>query len=88
MDQQAFKAAREAEGYTEFAVREWAAGTVNDDHTHDFSASALVLDGELTIECADGTTTCRAGDTFALDAGIPHKETVGGAGVKFLVARK
>lgn len=88
MDEQAFKAAREAEGYNEFVVREWEAGKVVDDHTHDFSAAVLVLDGEITIDCGDGPTTYRSGDSCAVAAGTVHNEAVGPAGVSFLVARK
>ena len=55
----------------------WEAGTFNDTHTHDFGAAVLVLEGEISITCEDGSkTTCRP-DTFALDAGIPHSEQVG-----------
>lgn len=75
-------------GYAEAQRIEWAANTVNDTHTHDFGAFLLVLDGEITVATADRTTTCRAGDTFALDAGIPHSETVGPAGVTFLSGRR
>ena len=89
MDEKAFRAAREAEGYTQFAVVEWEPGRVNETHTHDFTASAFLLDGRITVETADESTTCRAaGDTFTLGAGIPHREVVGPDGVKFLVARK
>ena len=88
MDSKAFQTAREAEGYAGFVERDWPAGTVNDDHAHEFAAAAIVLDGEITIRTDNGVTTCRVGDTFQLDAGIPHKEVVGPTGVRFLVGRK
>lgn len=89
MDEATFRARAEAEGYGNFVVRDWQVGTVNDMHTHDFSASILVLDGELTVTYEDGsTTTCRAGDSNSLAAGIPHAERVGPEGVRFLAGRK
>jgi quercetin dioxygenase-like cupin family protein len=87
MDETAFRAEQARRGRTEFHLRDWAPGTVNDTHTHDFAAAVLVLAGEITVETEAGTTTCRAGDTFALDAGVPHTERVGPDGVRFLSAR-
>ncbi len=89
MDEASFKAKAEAEGYGNFAIRDWEPGLVNEMHTHDFSASILVLAGELTVTCEDGSTkTCRAGDTNSLTAGIPHAEVVGPEGVRFISGRK
>ena len=88
MDQQAFKAAREAEGFTEFLIREWEPGKVVDTHSHDFTAAVLVLEGEFTVDYDDGPTTYRPGDSCVVEAGTRHKETVGAEGVKFLVGRK
>jgi quercetin dioxygenase-like cupin family protein len=89
MKEQAFRKLLAKEGYGEGAVRDWAAGTFNDTHSHDFSAKVLVLDGEITVTTADGrATTCRAGDTFQLAAGTPHQERVGPDGVRFLGGRK
>ena len=88
MDQDAFKAGLRARGYETFLTREWAPGLINDTHSHEFSAAALVLDGEIRIETAEETCICRPGDTFELGAGIPHKEIIGPQGVKFLVGRK
>lgn len=89
MDEATFRAKAESEGYGDFAIRDWEPGLTNDMHTHDFSASILVLEGELTVTCEDGSTkTCRAGDTNSLAAGIPHTELVGPEGVKFISGRK
>ncbi len=74
-------------GYGEIAEIEWAAGTVNELHAHEFAATLLVLDGELSVTCDDGTVTCAAGETFSLPAGVPHSERVGPNGVRFLVGR-
>lgn len=88
MDEQAFRADLATRGYETFVTREWEPGLVNDTHTHDFTAAALVLDGEIRIETESETCVCRAGDTFELAAGIPHKEIIGPQGVTFLVGRK
>ena len=89
MDEASFRRERAAEGYEDFNLIDWPAGQVNEMHTHDFRAHALIVEGELTVTVADGeTTTCRAGDTFALDGGIRHEETVGPNGVKLVSARK
>ena len=58
-------------------------------HTHDYGATILVLEGELTVTYEDGsTTTCRAGDSNSLAAGIPHAEAVGPQGVRFIAGLK
>jgi len=89
MDEASFKRDRAAEGIEDFNLIDWPAGKINEMHTHDFGAHVLVLDGEITVTMEDGkATTCRSGDTFALDGGIPHEETVGPAGVRILSARK
>ena len=63
-------------------------GLALDTHSHDFDAAVLVQSGALTVTTADGTTTCRAGDTFMLGNGIPHTENAGKDGVRFLVGRR
>ena len=88
MDELSFKEQLAREGFGEAGLLEWEAGTVNESHTHDFTASALVSSGAITVPTDDGATTCKAGDSFTLPAGIPHTERVGVAGVRFLVARK
>ncbi len=70
------------------SVIDWEADKFVDTHTHDFSASVLVLSGEMTVTTESGATTCRASDTDSLVAGTPHSEKVGPEGVRFLVGRK
>lgn len=88
MQESEFRAKLKAGGYADARLVEWEPNTVNDTHTHDFDASVLVLDGEITVVTADDTCTCRAGDTFALDAGILHSEIIGEDGVRFLSGRR
>ena len=88
MDEKAFRQQLADEGYDEVKSIEWAADTFIDTHAHDFSASVLVLSGEMTVTREDGASTCHAGDTCAVSAGTPHAEKVGPEGVHFLVGRK
>ena len=78
----------EENGYRAADMVEMEAGTVIDTHTHDFDAAVLVLSGDITVTTEDGATTCRAGDTFQLNNGIPHTEHIGPDGVRFLVGRR
>jgi quercetin dioxygenase-like cupin family protein len=89
MDEASFRRDRAAEGYEDFNLIDWPAGQLNDMHTHEFGAHALILEGEITVTTEDGkATTCRSGDTFALAGGIRHEEIVGPNGVKLISARK
>lgn len=87
MEEKSFRQQLKRDGCEDVSTVEWEPNTVNETHTHDFSASLLVLAGEMTVTMEDGTTTCGAGDTFRLAAGIPHAEAVGAEGVRFLVGR-
>ena len=71
----------------EIATVERAAGSM-DLHTHPFEARALILEGEITIVSEGKTQFCRAGEIFQLDAHIPHTETYGPSGVRYIAARK
>ncbi len=88
MDEAAFREKMKQDGHGEVSLRDWAPNHFEDTHTHDFGASILVLDGEMSVTLADRVVTCRAGDTFSLDADISHAEQVGGEGVRFLACRK
>ena len=88
MDEPTFRAHLKENGYEDMGVKEMAANHVEPTHTHDFDASILVLSGEISAVMEDRTVTCRAGDSFSLDANTPHAEQVGAEGVKFLVGRK
>lgn len=86
-DEQAFRAQLERDGFEiSEIVRE--ANLENEDHSHDFTARALVIAGEVSVVTAAGTTTCRSGDTFSLDAGIVHHERYGPDGARFVLGRK
>jgi quercetin dioxygenase-like cupin family protein len=88
MDRADFEAELPAQGYREIVDRRMEAGTVNPEHAHEFDARLLVLEGEMTVSCADEEHTYRAGDTFAMTAGRRHTERCGPTGVRYLAGRR
>ena len=76
------------DGFDDISKIEWAPGLFNDMHTHDFAANIFVVSGKMTVKTDDEVITCGAGESGGLDAGVPHSELVGSAGVSFLIARK
>jgi quercetin dioxygenase-like cupin family protein len=58
-------------------------------HAHDYDVRALVLAGEITLGCGEAPPrTYGIGDMFSMDAGLPHTESVGPEGVRYLVGRR
>lgn len=88
VDETVFRAALARDGYAEPVLVEWAPGQVNDTHSHDFAARALVLDGGFELTVDGRTRSLRAGDTFAVPAGVVHEEVVGPSGARLLSGRK
>lgn len=88
MDDNTFRELLRQRGYAEPELIERNPNTHNAEHTHEFAVSALILEGELEVTTAYGTTTCRAGDHFELEGGIPHSEQYGPAGARVLVGRR
>jgi quercetin dioxygenase-like cupin family protein len=83
-----FSTIAKSNGFDETLVREWQASQVTGEHTHPFSVSARVDDGEFWLTC-DGTTKhLSKGDVFSLDANVPHSERYGAQGARVWVARK
>jgi quercetin dioxygenase-like cupin family protein len=76
------------EGYAELVDRRMDAGAVNLDHSHEFDARLLILDGAMTIASEGTTRTYRAGDTFSMTAGCIHAEAAGPEGVRYLAGRR
>lgn len=83
-----FESAARARGFTQVLERTWAAGTVLGTHTHPFAVEARVVQGEFWLTVGDGTRHLRAGDSFSLDAEVPHAERYGDAGATYWVARR
>lgn len=60
-----------------------------DTHTHPFEAKALILAGEIRIQCAGQEEKLyRPGEVFHLAHEEAHSESYGPEGVSYLVGRK
>ena len=88
MDRVEFEAALREEGYLEVADRRMEPNKTNPEHSHEFDARLLVLEGEITITCNGDERTYRAGDTFAMSAGCLDTEQCGPQGVRYLAGRR
>jgi len=72
----------------EVATRSMEANLHNSAHAHPFEVRLMVLSGEMSVSSEGATTTCRAGDVFAMRAGCEHEERFGPEGATYLVGRK
>ena len=88
MDTTSFEARLRAQGYPEIRTNELPPNRRNAEHSHPFDVLALVLEGDITLTVDGNARTYRAGDEFSMQAGCPHVEDVGPAGVKYLVGRR
>ena len=88
MDRPSFETELQQQGYAEVVDRTMAAGAVNPEHSHEFDAKLLILDGAMTITCGGEERTYRAGDTFTMDAGRRHAERGGPEGARYLAGRR
>ena len=88
MDRTTFEAELQREGYAEMVDRRMAANTLNPEHSHEFDASLLVLEGEIAITRDGVERVYRAGDSFAMTAGCVHAERCGSDGVRYLAGRR
>ena len=90
MNRADFETKLAAEGYGEIVDREVEAGLEGPQHSHEFDALLLILDGEMTIACNGKPVTFRAGDTCAVPAGTLHTEKYGSGtvGVHYLAGRR
>jgi quercetin dioxygenase-like cupin family protein len=77
-----------AEGFDEVLQRDWAPNTVLDTHTHPFGVRAVVVAGQMWLSVGGSQRALAVGDSFALDANVPHAERYGPAGASYWVARK
>ncbi len=76
-----------SEGFDEVVLVEREPGSL-DTHSHPFEARALILAGDISIVSEQGEQHFGAGDTFHLAANVPHTESYGPRGVKYLAGRK
>ena len=84
----AFEAQARAQGFNEVLERRWLPLTVVGTHDHPFAAKALVVEGEMWLTHGAATRHLLAGDSFELDAGVPHDERYGPEGATYWVARR
>lgn len=77
-----------AAGFDEVLVRAWAPDTVLDTHTHHFGVQARMVQGEMWLTVAGQVRHLLPGDSFALDADVPHAERYGAQGAAYWVARR
>ena len=57
-------------------------------HSHDFSAMAMVTEGEFRLGLEDDTLVMKAGDWCEVPAGTLHSEQAGPVGATLLVGTK
>lgn len=84
----AFRLQALMEGYDEALEREWPPLALLDMHRHPFAAKALVTRGEMWLTVGDLTRQLRPGDTFEIEAEVPHAERYGAEGATYWVARR
>ena len=77
-----------AEGYGEIVDRAMAADDFKAEHSHEFDACVLVVDGEMAIAHDGKADILRAGDMCTLAAGTVHTEKSGPAGARYLAGRR
>lgn len=85
---EAYRSAALAEGFDEVQERQWPANAELDEHTHDFSLKARVIQGDMWLTVDGETRHLRPGDEFSLARNHPHAERYGPAGAAYWVARK
>ncbi len=88
MERVEFETALREEGYLEVADRRMEPNKANPEHSHEFDARLLILEGEMRIISEGAERTYRAGDTFAMSAGCLHTEHGGPEGVRYLAGRR
>lgn len=88
MNEAQFRQQLKEQGYSEAQTLEYGPNSVNDMHTHDFSAFALVLSGEFTMVTEDGPVTHQPGQACKLAAGTRHSEQTGASGATLLIGKK
>ena len=75
------------QGYQEVLERRWEPNTENEMHHHEFTADAIVIEGEFWLTVEGKTQHLQSGDSFQVPALVMHKEKYGPEGCVFWVAR-
>jgi quercetin dioxygenase-like cupin family protein len=88
VDIEKFKQSLADQGYSNATSVTYEPSMENEMHTHEFSGSLFVLEGEFTLVTEAGSGTYLPGETCKLDAGVLHSERAGPDGTTFLVGKK
>ncbi len=88
MDKDASRAACLADGYTDIETKSIDPNVFIDTHSHPFDVRALVLAGNLTLNCSGELSEFKAGDLLELGRDIPHTEQYGPQGYTILLGRR
>lgn len=89
MDRKNFIELLTHEGFSEIVTVSREANGALEMHVHPFEAKALIVQGEIFLQCAGAAEQAYAvGQVFHLAANAPHVERYGAAGVTYLVGRK
>lgn len=83
-----FEAQARAQGFDEVQERVCSADQIVGEHTHPFEVNALVVQGELWLNCGGDTRHLQAGDRFELAMDLRHEERYGPEGATFWAARR
>ena len=82
-----FKEEKLQQGYRDVLERRWGPHSETELHHHDFTADALVIEGEFWLTVEGKTRHLSLGEAFHVPAGFMHKEKYGPEGCVFWVAR-
>ena len=82
-----FEAAERARGCTEVLARSYEPDTLVPEHTHEFTARALLVQGEMWLTVGGTTQHLKPGDRFEVPRDTPHTEKYGPQGATYWVAR-
>jgi quercetin dioxygenase-like cupin family protein len=88
MDRTEFETVLREQGYKEVVDRRMEPSSTNPEHSHEFDARLLVLEGAMTITCNGEERTYHSGESFAMTAGCLHAEQCGPQGVRYLAGRR
>lgn len=88
MNQAEFEKKCAAEGYADIVDRNMEADHFNAEHSHEFDAYVLLLDGEMTISRQGKAELFHAGDLCTVPAGTVHTEKCGPTGAHYLAGRR
>ena len=88
MDRTEFENGLRRDGYDAALDRHMDANATNPEHSHEFDARLLIIEGEITIGQGGVDRTYRTGDSCAFPAGTKHTEHAGPQGVRYLAGRR